>query len=147
MLPKKFTLPEYVAVMECEPTASADVVSCALEFVKLIVPRAAVPSKKVTVPVGELPEEICTFAMNVTLCPTVDGLLLEITVVAVWIGFTDCVKTDEALPAKLASPEYFAVMECEPRASEVMENCALELESVAVPSIVAPSKNATVPVG
>ena len=58
VLPAKFASPEYLAVMECEPTASEEIASCALEFDKLEVPRAVAPSKKITVPVGPLPEEI-----------------------------------------------------------------------------------------
>lgn len=68
-------------------------------------PIVVAPSKNVTRPVGDPPEEICTFAVNTMICPAVDGLLLDVTIVVVCIEFTICVSADDELPMKFASPE------------------------------------------
>lgn len=81
------------------------------------------------------------------LCPSVAGLLLDVTVIVVWIRFSICVNTGEVLPAKVESPEYFAVMEWEPRASPPMVICAVPPEGEEAPIGLAPSKKITVPVG
>lgn len=138
-----------MATMECEPTASPDVTTCALEPDNVDVPKVVEfeASRNVTVPVGELPEEIWTFAVNVMFCPNVEGLLLDVTVVVVCIEFTACVSANDVLLAKFASPQYFAVTECEPAVSADVTNWTVEPDNVDVPSVVAPSKNVTVPVG
>lgn len=55
VLPAKKASPEYLAVMEWEPTAREDVENCTIVPARLNVPRVAAPSKNVTVPVGEVP--------------------------------------------------------------------------------------------
>ena len=50
------------------------------------------------------------------------------------------------LAVKLASPLYFAVIECDPADKLANESCAALLETVAVPKDVVPSRNVTVPV-
>src|SRR5216684_3706850 len=57
-----------------------------------------------------------------------------------------CEREADVLAVKLASPLYFAVMECEPGDRVDSESCAALLETVAAPKDVAPSRNVTVPV-
>jgi hypothetical protein len=54
--------------------------SVALPPLSVAVPRELAPSKNCTVPVAAAGD---TFAVSVTLCPKVDGLVLEDTVVVV----------------------------------------------------------------
>ena len=51
------------------------------------------------------------------------------------------------LPRSSTLPEYTAVIECAPWVSADVEIVALPLASVAVPTVVAPFFNVTVPVG
>ena len=113
VLPAKLASPAYRAVIECAPAINAvpAVVNCADPPDKFPVPSCVVPSRKVTVPVGELPEAGCTVVVNVTLCPYVDGFRLELTAVEVTALFTVCAKTPDVLPARFAFPPYDAVME------------------------------------
>ena len=70
------------------------------------VPRLAVPSLNVTVPVG-VPEPGAfaeTVAVNVTDWPKSDGLADESTAVVVESLLTICVNDGDALPAKFALP-------------------------------------------
>ena len=72
-------------MIECEPTANAEVVNVAVPPDTVPVPRVVVPSRKVTVPVG-LPAPGATgatVAVKVTDCPNTDGLADEATVVVV----------------------------------------------------------------
>jgi hypothetical protein len=96
-----------VAVIECEPTASDEVVNVALPALKVTgAPRAVAPSRKVTVPVRVPAVVLVTFAVNVT-----DWLELIVAaevlsaVVVVASGFTVSVTTEEVLGLKVASPE------------------------------------------
>ena len=74
MLPVKFPLPGYTAVIECEPAASAEVVKVAWPLFNKWVPRVVPPSLKVTLPAGTpVPEDGETVAVNVTDCPRVEG--------------------------------------------------------------------------
>ena len=61
---------------------------------------------------------------------------------------TCCDNTDEVLDALAASPEYFALIGCEPAANAVVVHCAVDADPTAtVATVLAPSRNATVPVG
>jgi len=55
-----------------------------LPFASVALPKAVVPSKNMTVPVG-VPEVAVTWAVNVTACPYVAGFSEEVT--AVVVGF------------------------------------------------------------
>ena len=108
-----------------------------------------VPSKNVTVPVG-VPEAVVTVAVKVTLCPNVDGLSDEVTVVVVVAGggaFTICVIAGDVLGALLALPLYVAVILCDPVVNVAVVKVAVVPFNVPDPILVAPSKNVTVPVG
>ena len=60
---------------------------------------------------------------------------------------TVCVKIADVLPRSSTLPEYTAVIECAPWVSTDVEIVAFPLASVAVPTVVAPFFNVTVPVG
>src|ERR1700720_1666474 len=103
--------------MECVPIARVVVENC-VELAKVDVPSVVAPSKNVTVPVPVigLPILIPTVAVKVTLCPYMEGLRLEMTIVPVGFPLTVCVSTDDVLDEKFVSPLYFAVSECAPTA-------------------------------
>jgi hypothetical protein len=87
--------------MECVPADRLAVDSDAVPTLRFDDPSRVGPSKNRIVPVAP---EGNTVALSVTLCPNVDGLLFEATVVVVPAVLTVCVKTAEVLPLKLASP-------------------------------------------
>jgi hypothetical protein len=83
----KFASPEYDAVIECEPTASAEVLSIVVPELSVPLPICVVPSLKVTVPVGlPDPDFGATVAVNITLCPVVGDVLDEASEVVVAAG-------------------------------------------------------------
>jgi hypothetical protein len=150
VLALKVELPPYWAVIVCDPWVSAVVENVARPALTMLVPRAAAPSRNVTVPVMVPRVEDVTVAVNVTFAPVVDGFNDEVTtvdVVAVPAALIVWVKAGEVLEAKFESPEYCAVMLCEPCESVAVENdAAPEATATGAPSCVAPSKNVTVPV-
>ena len=82
----KLPSPPYVAVTECEPTPSDEVVKVACaDPLSVPVPSVATPSLNVTVPVGvPVPGEFTvTVAVNVTDWPNTDGFVPEATLVVV----------------------------------------------------------------
>ena len=87
--------------MEWEPTESADVDCAATPFAMVALPRLAVPSKNVTVPVAEEGE---TAAVKVTLVEKAAGLADEVREVPVLIFWMDWVNAGEVPAPKLASP-------------------------------------------
>jgi hypothetical protein len=98
VLPEKLLSPPYTALMEWEPTASAEVVSvaCALPF-REPVPNVVVPSMNVTVPVGAPEPEVgATVAVKVTGWPGAAGFVDEASVVDV-----GCVTVNCAVPLML----------------------------------------------
>jgi len=111
----------------------------ALDPLRELVPKDEVPSIKVTVPVG-VPEALHVMvAVKVTDWPKVDGLSEDCKEVEVAFFDTTWVRIADVLPAKLLSPPYTAVIECEPRDSAEVDNVALPAASVPVPRLVAPS--------
>jgi len=93
------TLPEYTAVMACDPCASNDVLNVAFPLTSADVPSVVDPSFNVTVPAGVPPPgaTAVTVTLNVTVCPNVDGFGEEVIVVAVAALLTVCVRTLETL--------------------------------------------------
>jgi hypothetical protein len=71
--------------MECEPALSAvaDVVKLAMPPERATEPICTVPSKNLTEPLGEPPDDGNTDAAKVTAWPYVDGLTLELNDVVV----------------------------------------------------------------
>jgi hypothetical protein len=70
--------------MECEPRASVDVENLACPAASRVPePMLDAPSLKRTVPVGVVGAAVVTVAVNVTVCPTPDGLADEATDVEV----------------------------------------------------------------
>ena len=147
VLPVKLASPPYTTVIECDPTASVDVLNVALPLLRIPVPMVVVPSLNVTDPVGVPVVDEFTVAVKITEFPRFEGFSEEVTLLDVAALFTVCVSIAEVLPLKFASPPYAAVIGCDPTASVDVVNAALPLLSVPVPSTVAPSLNVTVPVG
>jgi hypothetical protein len=103
-LPRKFAIPENVAVMTFVPFGSVAVDTRAIPFeLTLTVPRIPVPVVNVTDPAGA-PIGVNTVAVNVTMRPAETGFEDEDSVVLVGAGVTACVTGAEALPAELPSP-------------------------------------------
>jgi hypothetical protein len=69
VLPAKFESPLYCALMDREPAAKEETASCAVPFESETVPRVVVPFRKVTEPVGPVPELARTVAEKVTSWP------------------------------------------------------------------------------
>ena len=69
-------MPPYDAVIECDPPPSELVVNFALPLFSFPVPKVVVPSRKVTDPVGFVPEPVRT-AVKVTELPKADGLRFD----------------------------------------------------------------------
>jgi hypothetical protein len=84
VLELKLLSPLYLARIKWFPTAKADVVKVATpELLSVELPRVALVSRKVTVPVG-VPEPVeVTVAVNVTACPDTDGFGDDMSVVVV----------------------------------------------------------------
>lgn len=61
--------------------------------------------------------------------------------------FTVCAKAAEVLVPNVESPEYFAVIECEPALKADVANVALPALRGPLPMEFAPSRNETVPDG
>lgn len=72
-------------MIECEPPlrAVADVVKVAIPLERTAEPTCTVPSKNLTEPLGEPPDEGNTDAVKVTAWPYEDGLMLEVSDVVV----------------------------------------------------------------
>jgi hypothetical protein len=83
----------------------------ACPFVIATVASGVRPSQIVTVPVGVPGEPEVTTAVNVTCCPTVEGLSDELTLVVVGeAGATTFWVTDnDELASEFTSPAYVAV--------------------------------------
>ena len=114
---------------------------------KLLPTSDVLPSINVTVPVAVPVPEDCTVAVKTTDCPNVAGFKFDATLVVAVAWFTASVRMPEVLLAKLLSPLYLAVIECEPAVKFETASCATLLEIAVVPKDVVPSKKVTVPVG
>ena len=96
--------------MEFVPTGSEDKFNVAPPVaVSGAVPRLVDPSRKVTVPVGTLPDWDATTAVRVTLCPGVSWLPEAVSVVVVGAtpacaAVTVTLTAVEAEPPSLLSP-------------------------------------------
>jgi hypothetical protein len=89
------------------PTARVDVEKVAVPFDRAWEPRKTLPSRKVTVPVGEPIAGAMgeTVVLSVTGWPLTDGFELEDNPAEVVPLFTSWVSTGEAALLKLLSPE------------------------------------------
>ena len=124
------------------PTGSVEIVRV-LVPVNVWVASVVPPLLKVTVPEIVWPEGDETVDVKVTLWPKVDGLPLDVTVAVVPYRFTVSLNFGEVLGANLVSPEYVAVMERVPAASEEVVNVAVPPAKDPVPSVVLPSLKVT----
>lgn len=135
-------------MIEWEATLREVVLSVAAALPSSVpVPIAVPPSKNVTVPVGAPPADIVTATVNVTDCPPTAGFSEEASVVVVVRGVITNGFAAELLKAKFESPEYWAIIECEPTASEEMLSVACPAPNVLVPSKIPLSRKLTLPVG
>ena len=85
----KFASPAYIAVIECDPTASTLVAKVATpEALIATVPRTVAPSLNVTLPVAVFAPKTFgeTVAVNVTDCPALAGLADEVNAVVVVVA-------------------------------------------------------------
>jgi hypothetical protein len=73
--PKTCESPLYAAIMECVPGVNPDVEKVATPELTVLVPIAAPPSRNVMLPVAV---DGLTVAVNVTDCPDVAGLALDV---------------------------------------------------------------------
>lgn len=102
----KLVLPEYFAVIECEPAVRAEVDKVAWPVISSVAaPRLAVPSWNETFPLG-VPTVLPTVAVKVTETPALTGFAEAETVVVVAAGTTDCASTADVLVEKVAVPAY-----------------------------------------
>jgi hypothetical protein len=92
-----------------------------------------VPSLNVTVPVGVPPNSPLTVAVKVTDCPDLDGFSDDVSAVVVVAVATLWVNSPDVLPAKFASPLYFAANTLAPASRVEGEKLAVPLLSAAVP--------------
>src|SRR5665213_1404346 len=127
--------------MLCEPAVNEDVLNVAVLFDSAVLPNNVTPSKKLTLPVGTVEPVTATVAVNVTEAPDGAGFSELVTVVvdAVATAVIVCVSTAEVEGANVASPEYVAVMLCDPALSEDVATVATSPLSVELPSNAAPS--------
>ena len=95
-------------MIECEPTARAEVLYTALPLLTLPVPSVVPPSLKVTVPAAVLEEIV---AVNVTEEPYAEGFEDDDIVVDVLALFTVWVSVEDVLPLQFESPAYTPVIE------------------------------------
>src|SRR5262249_50021930 len=133
------------------PTASVEMVNVAWPVASTGTVAASVtaPSVNVTVPVG-VPVPPVTVAVNVTVCPKLDGFGEELT--AVTVPFETTCGLAESLPlleSQPVAPLNVAVMVCLPTASVLVLNKAIPDASTGTfaASVTAPSVNVTVPAG
>ena len=92
----------YSAVIECEPTASLDVVSVATPPLSVTDFISFVPSLNSTLPVGVGPADV-TVAVKVTVWPSCEGFGLELSSVVVVYLSTTCF-TNPLLGSNVSSP-------------------------------------------
>jgi hypothetical protein len=98
-----FASPPYCAVIVCEPPAKIEELKEALpELFSVALPRLALPSEKVTVPVG-VPVAPLRTAVKTTLVLAFEGFRFELSVNDV-AACTICVSAVDVLPRLLASP-------------------------------------------
>ena len=154
VLVAKLASPLYTAVRLCRPalkffsahTACAEPFSATFVHPEISLP----PSLNVIVPVGVPGADSFAVAVKVTICPTVEGLIEEVSAVVVACR-TICVNPPDPLAPKLVSPPYAAVIVCDPSASALVEHCACAAPFNATlthPEIsTPPSLNVIVPVG
>jgi hypothetical protein len=98
-------------VIECEPTASVDLVRAATPPLNVNDPMVVVPPRNTTLPVGASGPDEVTVALKVTACPYADGFKLETSAVAVAYISTTWV-TFPVLGSNVPSPSYVALMMC-----------------------------------
>src|SRR5919108_4737691 len=93
-LVRKLPSPVYVAVIECTPLDSAEVVKVydPTPLVTVIEPRVVLPSVNVIVPVGTPAVATVNIAVNVTALPASDGVRLVVSVAVVGALLTVCVR-------------------------------------------------------
>ena len=150
--PALFESPAYCADKLCAPGPLRTVDKVALTVVPEVAvptdaePIMAVPSKKVTAPVGAAVENVpATVAVSTVFDPacTGEGTTASVVVEGARNGITVTVTLPKEYAAYVESPGYCAVYVCAPAATSVKVRLAIVPlpPSVAVPTIFVPSKN------
>lgn len=143
VLAVKSLSPPYTAVMLCAPSLRLVVEIVAVPFALTVeLPTCAVPSMKVTLPVGVPEVAGATLAVNVRF-PFVE---LELRDVEVFAFCTTWFIADDVAPLKSAFPLYAAVMPFVPTGKFASASVATPLLSGELPSVVDPFEKVTVPV-
>ncbi len=147
VLPVLFPSPPYCAVIECDPTASDDVMNVATPPPPNVpVPIEVAPSRNVTIPVTVPAVFGVTVAVNVTCAPAIEGFGDPDTCVVVVAAFTTNVVGPEVLAAYVVSPPYITVITCEPCVIGSSRLLWLPACTAEVPIDVPPSSTVNVPV-
>src|SRR5665213_2571501 len=113
LLPETSPLPLKIAVRVSVPPSRPVAANVAVFVFALTdcVPRVAVPSMNVTVPVTEPPKAGAIFALNVTVCPNWDGLGELVRPVLDDAMLIVCAFAADVLCKSVALPEYTALIE------------------------------------
>jgi hypothetical protein len=134
--------------MECAPCVRVEIESDALP--PLIGTGLLIwlpPSKNVMLPESVPGVVELTVAVNMTVCPTVEGFTDDTTTVLL-VASTICPIPEDVAGANVASPLYEQKIECVPAPSDVVVNVALPpLNVTGAPRAFPLSRNVTVPVG
>jgi hypothetical protein len=134
--------PPYAAVIECVPCVNAEVEKVAAPELIALVPITAPPSRNWTLPVAV---DGVTATLRVTVCPTVDGFALDVSV-SEDVALITSATAAEVDPTVVESPPYTAVIECVPCVNAEVEKVAAPELIVPVPITTVPSRNCTLPV-
>ena len=118
------------------------------EAFSVAVARVAVPSLKVTLPLGVPEAAGLTVAVNATELPDRIGFALAVSTVVV-VSCIISVRAADRLEASFALPLYAAMMEWDPMARELVVKLAAPdpFNVTGEPSAVVPSLKVTVPDG
>ena len=127
VLPVKFPSPLYVAATVWRPVLNPDTSNVPMpEALMATGAWATLSTLNVNVPV-RVPAPgatTLTVPVNVTDWPNNEGLIDELTAVVVPARLTVCVRSEEALPLKLASPLYATLTVCVPTLNDEFVNAA-----------------------
>lgn len=133
--------PEYMAEILSAPTGRVEVEKAAIpELLTVLEPSRVVPSKKLTVPVGDPVGAAVIVAVRVTSCPKPAAIGEMLSIVDVGASVTVSVTAGEVEGKNPELPEYVAVTPSVPAGRIAVKRVATPEVTGAVPKRVAPSK-------